>query len=221
MRLKQSLLCKPNRDTHTLVSKSIGLTTKFSWARKLQCSQHEAPKWWESRRSTRLSTPLQAFLPTLVKDRRSFNIQPAKKHSFSQFSVISWGRFSTKQIQPAQSAAVPILLSARWALDTPVTLVRRNENDRKKTRQSQILFAHFFRMPWQKGFSSVKLQESWTCDFVSQWLILTGHCGSIPNSCKFGDWNVPNNLNINTSDPELLSALPIVTSWSSNLPPPL
>ena len=28
---------------------------------------------------------------------RSFNIQPAKKHSFCRYCVISWGRFSTKK----------------------------------------------------------------------------------------------------------------------------
>ena len=29
---------------------------------------------------------------------RSFNIQPAKKHSFCRYCVISWGRFSTKKL---------------------------------------------------------------------------------------------------------------------------
>ena len=55
---------------------------------------------------------LRAFLPILVKYTRSFNIQPAKKHSFYRYCVISRGRFSTKkQIHLAPPAEVLFCLA--------------------------------------------------------------------------------------------------------------
>ena len=58
---------------------------------------------------------LRAFLPILVKYTRSFNIQPAKKHSFYRYCVISWGRFSTKKTlsNPSSPSGRSTFLSCR------------------------------------------------------------------------------------------------------------
>ena len=86
---------------------------------------------------------------------RSFNIQPAKKHSFWRYCVISWGRFSTKKlcqihlappakvlfcladlsIRPVSSGYSCYIRSPKWVWW-------------KKTRQNQTLFASFFRIFW-------------------------------------------------------------------------
>ena len=88
---------------------------------------------------------------------RSFNIQPAKKHSFCRYCVISWGRFSTKklyQIHLAPPAEVCTFLSCGFFYQTSelwILLLHSFAEMKmmgKKQGKIKLYLLLFFRIFW-------------------------------------------------------------------------
>ena len=111
---------------------------------------------------------LRAFLPILVKYTRSFNIQPAKKHSFYRYCVISWGRFSTKKTQihltpPAEVLFCLADLSIRLLSSGYSCYIRSPKWKWWKKIQNQTLFASlFFRIFWITFITACQPRLTWS-----------------------------------------------------------
>ena len=81
---------------------------------------------------------------------RSFNIQPAKKHSFCRYCVISWGRFSTQklyQIHLAPPAEVCTFLSCGFFYQTSelwILLLHLFAEMMEKNKTKSNLICFFF-----------------------------------------------------------------------------